>query len=95
MRTWFKRMNVRGVERKIRIEYQGQFIDDKICGDGIMTWAHGARYSGGWEDGKFHEKGQYTINFRTDPHGRVGHWDKGKHKGWVDEQGYQEDLDFL
>ena len=41
-------------------EYDGQWMDDKHHGKGIMTGADGDKYDGEWKDGKRHGKGIET-----------------------------------
>ncbi|RKZ38800.1 MAG: hypothetical protein DRQ41_11505, partial [Gammaproteobacteria bacterium] len=32
--------------------YEGEFVDDKRNGQGIMTWPSGERYEGKWKNDK-------------------------------------------
>lgn len=33
-------------------EYRGQFVDGRMCGQGVFTWANGAVYEGSFVDNK-------------------------------------------
>jgi hypothetical protein len=80
--------------------YDGEFVDDRFCGHGILRSADGSVYDGEWEKGRPHGKGTftysngdtYTGSFREGyKHGETnayGFHDKTSqlHGGWDDGQ---------
>ena len=41
--------------------YEGEWVDDKINGQGTLWYADGDQYQGEWRDGKMHGRGTYTY----------------------------------
>jgi hypothetical protein len=40
--------------------YEGEMLDGRYDGHGVMTWANGDHYDGGFKDGSKHGHGVYT-----------------------------------
>jgi hypothetical protein len=40
--------------------YEGEMLDGRYNGHGVMTWANGDHYDGGFKDGSKHGHGVYT-----------------------------------
>jgi len=40
--------------------YIGDWVDNKISGKGLYTWADGRKYDGEWLNNNMHGKGKYT-----------------------------------
>lgn len=60
-------------------KYDGDFMDDNLCGLGIYIWGQsGLRYDGMWKENKMHGFGKMSENgiYRYD-----GNWVNGKMHG--------------
>merc|ERR1712166_540614 len=67
------------VEHEDGSKYEGEFVDGKRCGQGVLTFAEEkGSYEGLFADGVAHGEGVYTW-----PHGGTirGEWANGKHNG--------------
>lgn len=49
-----------GVYRTGDYSYEGEWVDDKMQGEGKFQFASGAVYSGSWRSNKYEGHGQYT-----------------------------------
>ena len=49
--------------------YEGDFVNDKFCGEGNYFWPDGVRYEGQWQDGQ--KKGNGTMTY-ANGHSYVG-----------------------
>ncbi len=56
-------------------KYLGEMLDNRPDGTGIMTYADGITYSGGWSGGKKHGKGVFTAK---DGSSQEELWEHGK-----------------
>jgi len=43
------------------VKYEGEMLDHKPHGKGVMTFPDGAQYDGEWQDGKMHGQGVMTY----------------------------------
>mmetsp|Transcript_16532 Transcript_16532/g.22765 ORF Transcript_16532/g.22765 Transcript_16532/m.22765 type:complete len:336 (-) Transcript_16532:145-1152(-) len=57
--------------------YNGELINGKACGRGILTFASGNRYEGDWKDDKMNGRG---ILIYSDGRRLEGVWENGNHK---------------
>jgi hypothetical protein len=61
-----------------RLKYEGEWLTDKIHGNGIMTWIGGETYEGQWNNGIKHGFGKYSwAGGKT----YVGEWRYGNMSG--------------
>ncbi|WP_164931957.1 C13 family peptidase [Janthinobacterium sp. 17J80-10] len=58
-------------------KYRGPMVDGKFHGHGIIDWANGERYEGGFEDGLFSGKGKLT----TETYAYEGEFKRGRMAG--------------
>ena len=42
-------------------KYEGMFVNNKLHGQGTLTYANGDKYIGSWNSNKFHGQGSYTF----------------------------------
>lgn len=70
--------NGRGTYSSLSEKYTGQWVNDRMSGEGVYTFASGAVYSGGFQDGFFHGFGTYTW---ADGAKYVGNWLQSKMHG--------------
>lgn len=61
-----------------RLKYEGEWLTDKIHGNGIMTWVGGETYEGQWNNGIKHGFGKYSW---TGGKTYVGEWRYGNMSG--------------
>ena len=62
----------------LKLSYEGNWLNDKIEGEGILTYLNGNRYSGEWKDGKIHGQGEFTW---ADGSKYEGKWKENKRNG--------------
>ena len=63
-------VNGYGVEEFDTVRYEGDYLDGKIHGKGVSTWADGSRYEGDWVYNKQHGKGVWTYGSGAKPNPR-------------------------
>jgi hypothetical protein len=61
--------------------YQGEWVQDRREGKGVMTYASGARYDGYWHFDKFHKTGTFTGGPEDLVSKYEGEWQNGRMHG--------------
>ena len=54
-----------GNDEFLRQLYEGDFVNKKAHGKGMMRWNQGDKYEGEWKDGLRHGRGIYFSKVRT------------------------------
>merc|ERR1711994_296984 len=67
-----------GNDEFLRQFYEGEFVNKKAHGKGMMRWNQGDKYEGEWKEGLRHGRGKYTY-----PNKDVynGNWNNGVRHG--------------
>ena len=57
-----------GNDEFLRQYYEGDFVNKKAHGKGMMRWNQGDKYEGEWKDGLRHGKGEYFSKVKMASH---------------------------